>query len=172
MMEREEEVLRRWLDDEADGAGQAAEASFRAVFRSIRLGDPPGGFVARVMAEVGRSRARRIARAEAWCGWGLVAVAVVLSGLAAAVQGPAALLGAALTWLLRTIEAGASAAELVMTAFARGVSLWTWLGEVGHAVSLILLVPPVVVFLVANLLTAAAGVAVLQRLLGWQEESA
>jgi len=150
----------RYLDAEASGSSEAAEAALAELFRALPRPAPAAGFAARVMARVARRRSP-------------FALPVVRFGLAASLV--AAALGALLIvpmlpGLLGLVEPGSVVSAFVRSLsaatarLAAGAALWQDAAAVGRALGRAVLYPRLPVLFVAQFVIAAAALRALAAL--------
>lgn len=161
---------RRWLEAEASGNEDDADAACRAAFEAIdRAEAVPAAFTARTMAAIAaenetlvrRARLTRVSLTTGAVGGGLVAA---YFGAGPALSMLATALVALFNLAIGAIVSGAAGAEA-------GAGLWSVAGSIGRAATALVSDPLVTLVLLVLQGFAIAALIALQRLLGSDGES-
>lgn len=162
--------LEAWLRAENDGRQEDADRLLRHVMASVPRLTPAAGFAGRAVAA-----SRVFARAAAggmfarWWVRGLVGVAMVLMALAAASASWAGLVSAGVVGVQGAAHGIALAWDWTASWAVTAWSVWTVLAQIGTGAAAAMATLPAAVFLLMNLVVAAAALAALRRLLVPQE---
>ncbi len=155
--------IERWLQAEARGHTEEAEAAFGAAFSALpRLG-PRRGFAERVMFAFRPAPARRYE----WLAWGPKAATVGALALVAMAIGLLPVAGVTLEppslgWIVDTLTGGITwLAEWVYA----GLEVWSFMVRIGNAIGVAMTTPQVGAALLASVLVSAAALYELNRLL-------
>jgi hypothetical protein len=160
----------RWLDAEADGRDDEADAALAAVFQSVGRDQPvSAGFTARTMEAVAVAAVRDGRRARLVRRLLVPASAVgVLVALYFGAGVIASGLSAAVVWLLNLLIGGVVAAATAAQSDPDG---WSLMRSLGRASAAVIANPAVTITIFAVQGFAIAALVLLQRLLGSDRES-
>lgn len=160
---------RRWLDAEAEGRDDEADAALKRAFSAIPETGPSSQFIAQtlqaVSVAVARDR-RRTRRARL-----IVVAAAVIVSITGLYFGSGLIISALSTAMVTGLDLVVSLVVRVAGAADSGASLWSVLFGLGRAFAAFLAEPKVTVTLLALQGVAAAALFALQRLLGADAES-
>lgn len=172
-MEMDDELtpgVRRWLEAEASGADEEADAAFGTIFRSVAEDEPASvAFTTRTMQAISTESARDAVRTARTRRAALAATAV---GLAATVYfGAGYAFSAMRTMFMATFNLLVGAVVNIAAGVHAGADVWSLLGSLGHAASAFVADPKVTLVLLVLQGLALAALVALQRLLGSDGES-
>ena len=144
------EILERWLGHERHGRQEAADRSFREMYRrSMPVLAPQPGFAERVLLEVGVTPdPLRIS----WSYRAVLACSLLLAGLAASVLPQTIKILSGLFDLGRLFDLGASSLIGISRWTTEGFVTWQSLADASRTVGLAVSTPPVLITLVVLIL--------------------
>ncbi len=176
MSENQPDNLAEWLDAEAGGSWDEADARFAAVAASwLPMSEVPAGLSERIMAAIPRTTGTRWARVTSdllasWWVRATVGAAMLVLGVVLALvsAGQVFTFGAALVTTVARL--GHVAATSLSAALGVWVAFWTVLVSLGRAAVVVTATRTASLVIVANLGLAALAFAGLTRLLAPMEE--
>jgi succinyl-CoA synthetase beta subunit len=160
---------RRWLESEAAGRDDEADAAFKHAFSSVPDHAPSAEFTRRTLQAVSAAMARdarRTRRARA-----IVGAAAAVGTIAALYFGAGLIVSALSTAMVTGLDLVVSLVVRGAAAADQGVSVWAVLLGLGRALGAFLTEPKVTATLLLLQGVAAAALFALQRLLGADAES-
>lgn len=155
--------IEHWLEAEARGRTEEAEAAFGAAFAALPRLRPRRGFAERVMFAFRPAPVRRYE----WLAWGPKAVTVGAMALVAMAIGLLPVVGVTLEapspgWIVDGLTGGVTwVAEWVYA----GLGAWSFMVRIGNAIGVAMTTPQVGAALLASVLVSAAALYELNRLL-------
>jgi len=160
--------IRDWLEAEAAGRTDDADARFRAVSRDLGSPAVPAGFADAVLARIGAARVARDAYSKRWVRAAVAASVVLVGGVAALV--PLHVWMGALLASVQAVALGVSHVIIGGRAWAAGgMALWGGLADAAAVIGRQLLGPVPVGLLALNLAVALCAFGALRRLMALQE---
>jgi hypothetical protein len=160
--------IREWLEAEAAGRAEEADARFRPLSRELERRRVPEGFADAVLARLGRARVVQDAYSKRWVRAAVAASIALIGGVAALV--PWHVWMDALVASVRVVALGISHAVVGGRAWAAsGLALWSGLADAAAVIGRQLMGPVPLALLALNLAVALCAFAALRRLMALQE---
>ena len=168
MTERADRDVRGWLEAEAAGLADEADARFRAVSRVLGPAPVPPRFADAVLARIVAARAVRDAYSKRWVRAVVAASIVLVGGVAALV--PLHIWVDALLGSVQTVAVVMSRVMVGARAWLAGaLALWGGLADAAAVIGNLLLGPIPIGLLALNLAVALCALGALRRLMAPQE---